>query len=580
MMVFGGQPQQQQLGKVLEKERVVTRDIIRELTKRSSAESRSLIDLLYEHPDISSETLLEHLGKHFSLPTIKLRGRVITPYVINLIPKEVAEEHRVVVFKKIQDEIHIATSNPEYEQILNFVRRHTKLEPQVFLTTPEDIIQAMKRYQTELSADFEKIIEESLRDAEQENESDEDLARHVPIISMVSAVIERALGQHASDIHIEPTADSVIIRFRVDGLLRKIVTLPAILLAPIIARLKLMANLKIDEHRLPQDGRFQYSYNEREIAVRVSVVPTLYGSKIVLRLLDAKTQRFTLRGLGLNTFDDAIVKKEILKPNGMILVTGPTGSGKTTTLYTILQMLNSEKVNICTVEDPIEYGLEGVNQTQINPGAGLTFANGLRSILRQDPNVIMVGEIRDPDTADIAVNAAMTGHLVLSTLHTNSASQTVQRLVEMGVPPYLLASTLNAVIAQRLVRKVCKFCGTKTRLTDRVKETLKLTFPLETSIAKLQRLGLLKPEPSVSDYSIAVKHGCDKCQHTGFLGRLGIYQVLPMNSQFHDILVTTQAPAAIDAEVERQNILTMFDDGVLKVLQGITTFDEISRVVN
>lgn len=579
MMVFGARPPQQQLGKTLERERVVTRDTLRALTKQSTAENRSLIELLYEHPEVSGDTLLELLGKHYDLPTIKLRGKVITPYVINLLPKEIAEEHRVVVFKKIQNEIHLAASNPDHDQIVAFVRRHTKLEPTVFLTTPDDITQALKRYQTELSADFEKIIEDSLRETEQGNESEEDLARHLPIISMVNAVIERALSQHASDIHLEPTAESVVIRFRVDGLLRKIVTLPNILLAPMVARLKLMANLKIDEHRLPQDGRFQYPYNDRDIAVRVSVVPTLHGSKMVLRLLDAKTQRFTLRGLGLNNYDDAIMKREILKPNGMILVTGPTGSGKTTTLYTVLQMLNSETVNICTVEDPIEYGLPGVNQTQINPVGGLTFANGLRSILRQDPNVIMVGEIRDPDTADIAVNAAMTGHLVLSTLHTNSAAQTVQRLVEMGIPPYLLASTLNAVVAQRLVRKVCKYCGTKSHLTERLRETLKLPFDLDVSVQKLQRAGLLKPETQLHEYSIAVKHGCDKCQGTGYLGRLGIYQVLSMNNDFHEVLIRTQDPAAIDAEAARQNILTMTDDGVGKILQGQTTFEELLRVI-
>lgn len=353
MSVFGGREPQQQLGKILERERVVTREVLRELTRRANDEQRSLIDLLYEHPQVSSDQLLEQLGKQAKLPTIILRDKVITPYVINLLPKEVATEHNVVVFKKIQNTIQIATSNPDHEQVVAFVRRHTQLEPTVFLTTPDDVVQALKRYQTELSADFEKIIEDSLREAEQENESDEDLARHVPIISMVNAVIERALAQLASDIHFEPTGDSVKIRFRVDGLLRKIVTVPVILLAPMVARLKLMANLKIDEHRLPQDGRFQYTYAGREIAIRVSVVPTLYGSKIVLRLLDAKTQRFTLRGLGLNSHDDAVIKKEILKPNGMMLVTGPTGSGKTTTLYTVLQMLNSESVNICTVEDPI-----------------------------------------------------------------------------------------------------------------------------------------------------------------------------------------------------------------------------------
>lgn len=578
MIGFRTDSSHQRLGKLLEEGRLLNKEQFKELVRRARDEDRLLTDLLYEDSGVAAERLLNVVGDHFGVPTVLLREKTITPYVLNLLPKEVAEQHGLVIFKKIQNTIHIATTDPANQQALEFVRRHTKLEPEVYLTTPDDLRHALAKYRTELSEEFSKIIADGLAEAEGSRESAVDLAQHLPIVNMVNSVIERALSQLASDIHLEPGPNSVTIRFRVDGLLRKIVELPPAALAPLVARLKLMANLKIDEHRLPQDGRFSFVYNDREVAIRTSVVPTLHGAKIVLRLLDAKQQQFNLRNLGLNQRDFAVLKREMAKPNGLILVTGPTGSGKTTTLYTLLRMLNTEDVNICTIEDPIEYGLPGINQTQINPAAGLTFANGLRSLLRQDPNVIMVGEIRDPDTADIAVNAAMTGHLVLSTIHTNSAAQTIQRFIEMGVQPYLAASTINLIVAQRLVRKICRHCRQDVRLNDKVIANQSRFFKLEATVTKLVGLELLPAGTRLDQLTIAVGRGCDKCQDTGYLGRIGIYELLPNTEQLHAEILRDPNPSALANAAVKQGQLSMTEDGLLKVFSGLTSFEEILRV--
>jgi type II secretory ATPase GspE/PulE/Tfp pilus assembly ATPase PilB-like protein len=407
----------------------------------------------------------------------------------------------------------------------------------------------------------------------------EKLAQHVPIIKMVDTVIDRALKQNASDIHLEPTTDRVIIRFRIDGMLHKIVELPHAVLPPLVARLKLMANLKLDEYRLPQDGRFRVSFNEREVAIRISAIPTLHGTKMVLRLLDTKERQFALGKLGLNSNDLAIIKREIAKPHGMVLVTGPTGSGKTTTLYAFLKLLHRENVNICTVEDPIEYGIEGINQMQINPVVNLGFAAGLRSLLRQDPDIVMVGEIRDSETAEMAINAAMTGHLVLSTLHTNSAFLAVQRLIEMGVAPFQIGSVVNMVVGQRLVRKICGHCAERLPSSHKALESYAALFNLEEVFAKLQRLGLVPPpNPPLWEVKLSRGRGCARCSGTGYQGRIGIYELLAVDRVMEE-LITAGSPAdAIKQAALKQGTLTMAEDGVLKVLQGLTTFDEVLRV--
>ncbi len=569
---------QNQLWKVFERERFVTKDQFKEALKQARREERHLNEVLLDTEAIPQEKVLTTLSAFYDVPVILLREVTISPYVLNLIPKEVAEEHSVIVFKKLRDVIHVATTKPDNHQTIAFIRKKTGCEPKVFLTTPEDIQHALKKYQGELTEEFAKIIERSTRETLELHDTVEKMAQYVPIVTMVNTILERALLQNASDIHFEPKANIVAIRFRVDGLLHNIVELPKDLLPPLVTRIKLLANLKIDEHRLPQDGRFKFIFKGRDVAIRVSVMPTLHGAKVVLRLLDTRTRQFSLRSLGLNQRDLGMMRKEITKPHGMILVTGPTGSGKTTTLYTILRMLNRENVNICTIEDPIEYGVEGINQTQANPAAGLTFANGLRSLLRQDPNIMMVGEIRDVDTADIALNAAMTGHLVLTTLHTNSAFLTTQRLLEMGVQPFLAASVINVIIGQRLVRRVCRHCKTESRLTQKHIEDFKRFVDVEAGFRRLQQLGLLSPEAALGEQRLSYGRGCDKCQNTGYRGRVGIYETLIMNEDLRRAVLRDPAAASLESEARQGDALTMGEDGLLKIFQGLTTLEEIVRV--
>jgi type IV pilus assembly protein PilB len=563
--------------KKLERDQLLSKGQAKEILKQAKHGDQHIIDVLFIVSLAPTEKLLAALADHAQVPAVRLREKIISPYILNLIPKEVAEELRVVVFKKMKDILHVATTAPENEQVATFIRKKTGLEPEVFVTTPDDLTHALKRYQTEISSEFQRIIDEGIRDAAATQDSTEQLAQHVPIIAMVDTIIERAVAQNASDIHIEPNSEEVAVRFRVDGMLAHVVSLPLELLAPIITRVKLMANVKIDEYRLPQDGRFSYAYNDREIVARVSIMPTLYGSTAVLRLLDAKQQQMNLRSLGLNVNDLHTVREQIAKPHGMVIVTGPTGSGKTTTLYTLLQKVNKPNVNICTIEDPIEYGLQGISQTQVNPAAGLTFANGLRSLLRQDPNIIMVGEMRDQETANIAVNAAMTGHLVFSTLHTNTAFHAFQRLVEMGVPPFLVASVTNLIIGQRLVRRVCPNCTVAAKLTPKQLSEYAVAFDLEAITAKLIRTNLLPADFRIPA-TFARGRGCAKCGGTGYFRRIGIYEFLPVDDALHAQVLKDASSDAVAALAAQRGALTMVEDGVLKALQGLTTLEEVTRV--
>lgn len=568
------------LWKIIEKDHYLTKEQFREALQIARKEDRHLTDVLYEHHAPYDDKLLKAFSLYFQTPAVTLHKRTIVPYVLNLIPKEVAEQHSVVVFKKIKKSIHVATINPENEQTMEFIRKKTGHEPKVFITSPDNIRHALQKYKSEIRTEFARIIQESINQTLAINDTAEKIAQYVPTIKMVDTIIERALGQHASDIHFEPNAKKITIRYRIDGLLTKIVDLPMEVLPPLVTRIKIMANLKIDEHRLPQDGRFKFDFNGREVAIRVAAIPTLYGTKIVLRLLDKKEDQFTLTKLGLNHADLQTIKGEITKPHGLILSTGPTGSGKTTTLYTLLSILNKENVNICTIEDPIEYGIEGVNQTQVNPGAGLTFANGLRSLLRQDPNILMVGEIRDNETADIAVNSAMTGHLVLSTLHTNDSFLAIQRLTEMGVQPFLVASTTNLIIGQRLVRKICPHCKTRAASTQKELDHYNHYFHLDEIFAKLKKLHLLPhfAHKNLSQLSFYHGKGCSKCNQIGYRGRIGIYEVLKINQQLQHLIVANSSAEVIKKQAEKQGVLTMVEDGILKVITGETTFEEVLRV--
>lgn len=567
-----------QLWKLLEPQRWLTKEQFKQSIKQAKREDRHLAEVLFEETEVPEGKLLEVLGQYYGLPTVTLRGRTISPYILNLIPKPVAEQHGVIVFKKIKDVVQVASTTPANDQVVEFIARKTGLKPEVFLTSPDDIREALKRYTGELQTEFSRIIEDSTNQALSVRDTAEKLAQFVPVITMVDSIIDRGLTSRASDIHLEPQTETLLVRFRIDGLLQNVVTLPKAIAPAIIARLKLLAGLKIDEHRLPQDGRLSYPFKERQVAIRVSAVPTLHGTKMVLRLLDRKEQEHSLSTLGLNQRDLAAIRRAMISPQGMILVTGPTGSGKTTTLYTVLNQLNREHINIATIEDPIEYGLDGVNQTQVNPTAGLTFANGLRALLRQDPNVIMVGEIRDSETADIAINAAMTGHLVLTTLHTNTAALSIQRLAEMGVPAYLSAPVIRLLIGQRLVRKICRHCAIRLPSTRKVLDKYRAQFDLSSVVAKLKHLELLTPEAELETMSFLSGRGCERCQETGYLGRVGIYEVMSLSDDMAHAIVADSSADNVHRQATGHGALSMAEDGLLKVFSGLTTFDEVLRV--
>ncbi|OGY47244.1 MAG: hypothetical protein A3J62_03590 [Candidatus Buchananbacteria bacterium RIFCSPHIGHO2_02_FULL_38_8] len=562
----------------IKQEGILTKQQLKTLTKKVKRENRYLSEVLLEDITLPHEEILKVLSEFFNLPIVALKEKRVSPIILNLIPKEVAEQYSVIIFKKVKNVIYIATVSPENKQIIEFIRKKTGLEPKIFITTPREIKLALQRYKSEISEEFAKIIEDGVKEAIDSEEPAERMAQYLPIIKMVNSIIEQALSRNASDIHIEPQAKKVNIRFRIDGILHTILELPKEILPSLAARIKIISNLKIDEHRIPQDGRCQFTYGDREIAIRVSVMPTLHGPKAALRLLEPEKKQFTLVKLGLNRRDFHLLKNEIKAAQGMILVTGPTGSGKTTTLYSLLQMLNSDKINICTIEDPIEYGIEGINQTQINPKTGLTFANGLKSFIRQDPDVIMVGEIRDAETADIAINAAMTGHLVLSTLHTNNAFLAIQRFVEMGIQPYLIASVTNIIIAQRLVRKLCLNCRSAIRSPEKFIGDYNNFFDLKKTFNKLKKLNLLPSHTNFEDVIFYRPKGCPKCNHTGFQGRIGIYEVVKVGDELRKAILKDYLEQTVKKIALGQGTLTMAEDGLLKVFSGRTTIDEVLRV--
>lgn len=392
-------------------------------------------------------------------------------------------------------------------------------------------------------------------------------AEQVSVIRLVDNIVEYAYETRASDIHFDPTEDDIKVRFRIDGVLQKIFSVPKDLQSEIISRIKVMAGLRTDEHQAAQDGRFRSAIKDARFDIRVSVMPTYYGEDAVLRLLVEQGQTFTLKAIGFSDRDLAVVNRAIQKPYGMILATGPTGSGKTTTLYTILKILNTEDVSIITIEDPIEYSLEGINQIQVNSQAGLTFATGLRSILRQDPNIIMVGEIRDQETAAIAVNAALTGHLLLSTLHTNNASTTLPRLIDMKVEPFLIASTVNIAIGQRLLRRICAQCKASKQLSS----------------AEIQKLTTIVPAKILEELKVrgvSYGKGCSECNDSGYKGRIGIHEVLEVSDTIRDAIIQRFSAAQIEEIAIKEGMTTMFEDGMRKVAAGITTVEEVLRVMH
>ncbi len=566
-----------QIKKILDKSGILPAEEFNNFSGEAKKQGKKLEAYLIEKKIIVASALYEAAATYYKIPFVNLKDQVIRKDILLSIPEPLASTHELIAFDSDDNKIKIATLNPEDLEIFEFIKKTTNLEPEIHITTPEGIRDALKQYHKSLKAEFKNL---SSKNTEIEGDKDlKKLSENLPVVRVVDTLLEYAIFEGASDIHIEPEEKILSVRYRLDGILRNVMSLPKTLQPGVIARIKVLANLKVDEHRLPQDGRFKIANNEYKVSFRVSIIPIFNGEKIVMRLLNEKAQALTLEQLGFQPKSLDMVKNCVSKPHGMILVTGPTGSGKTTTLYTILSILNKPDVNIITIEDPIEYRMAHVNQSQVNPKIGYTFALGLRAFLRQDPNIIMVGEIRDEETAEIAVHAAMTGHLVLSTLHTNDAVTTLPRLSDMGIPSFLIATTTNIIIAQRLVRKICPNCIQSYKLD---KETIK---ELQNQLNVDILLETLQKEKAIADAKAGIGSllfyrgkGCKQCNNTGYKGRIGIYETLEISKEISELILKKANSQEIMEQAKKQGLMPIVNDGFIKAKNGITTLEEVMRV--
>src|SRR3989338_5142009 len=574
------------LQKIMITSGLITQKRFDDLVAVSEKRGVPIEQLLLDEGVIDPNKLLEIKGDLMGVKTIDLRNLKITHDVLGLIPEPIARRHNVIAFAKKNNELHLAMADPDDLQIREFIKKTSGMEVKPFLTTHESIDIGLSLYHSNIEEEFKKILGKENFGEDLKGVSPADLnaklasiAEQIPVVRIVDTLLDYAIFEKASDIHIEPDENRVVVRYRIDGILHEVMSLPKIVLSAVVARVKVLSNLKIDEHRLPQDGRFKKQIGENKISFRVSTIPIFDGEKVVLRLLDETAKAMTLPELGLSDKKLDIVMRNIKRPHGAILVTGPTGSGKSTTLYSILTMLNTREVNISTIEDPVEYRIVGVNQMQVSPKIGLTFAIGLRALLRQDPNIIMIGEIRDLETAEEAAHAAMTGHLVLSTLHTNSAAGALPRLLDMNVEPFLISSTINLIIAQRLVRRICQDCKKKFKLDKKTLASLDKDFDLKRLLDVMKQAGAISSRATdISQVEFFQGEGCDKCGHTGYKGRLGIYEVLVMTPEVIKLVLGKASSNDIEAQAISVGMVLMWQDGFIKAHQGLTTIEEVLRV--
>ncbi len=574
----------QQLKLFLLDTKLVKEEDLKKAEEKAKKTGKKLEDVLILEKLISSEDLIRLKAYILGIPFISLKDEIIPKEILEIIPEPIARAHNIIAFRKKGRNLEVAMLDPEDLQTIDFIKKKTSLKILPRLTDPESIKNALAQYKKTLSAEFGRIIQkeaQGIKTIETKTEKQDNLekiAQEVPIMKIVDTLLQHAVLDRASDIHIEPTEKELLIRYRIDGILREVMTLPKNIAPGIVARIKVLSDLKLDEHRLPQDGRFRFESGGNKFSVRVSVLPVINGEKVVMRILPEEAKGYNLETLGLRGRDLEEVQMALRKPTGMILVTGPTGSGKTTTLYSMIEILNTPEVNISTIEDPVEYRMPRVNQTQVKPEIGLTFANGLRSLLRQDPDIIMVGEIRDNETASLAVNAALTGHLVLSTLHTNSAAGAIPRLIDMKVEPFLIASTLNIVIAQRLVRKLCEekeeYCLDSAAVKriakycdlERIKKILKEEGLIKGHNKTIRDIKFYKPKPTKS---------CEE----GYKGRIGIFEVLSVTETIKKLITQEVSDEEIQKQALKEGMRTMVEDGFIKAAQGITSIEEVLRVI-
>lgn len=565
---------QQKIKDLLVNAGIVKSEDFDSVAQDAERKQQHVVDILVSKNVLTEDYFYELLSKALNIPRVNFQTVDIDKKVLNLIPEETARKKKVLVFKQRDDGSYdVAMESPTDLEIINFLKIKLGGQVNIFLASDNDLEKGFALYSETQAKDFKKIIEdrvqESLRSRVQ-NKNLEEAAQDLPVVDLVDNIFNYAYALGTSDIHIEALEGEVLFRFRVDGIMREILRVPKDILPAMIARIKILSGLRIDEHNRPQDGRFRFKVGDNALDVRVSVMPTFYGEKVVMRLLEASQKPLSFQELGMLDDTAKALQESSSRGYGMILICGPTGSGKSTTLYSVLSQLNDPKVNIITVEDPVEYNMRYVNQVQVNEAAGITFANGLRSILRQDPDIIMVGEMRDGETANIGVQAALTGHLVLSSLHTNDAPTAIPRLLDLGVKPFLVSAVITAVLAQRLVRKIHTNCIESYPVTDDIRDAI---------MAQLKIIGADTSKVRIPKNLYRGK-GCDQCNHTGYKGRMGIFEIITVDDDIkelinsHDFTLET-----ITKTMREKGMLTMFEDGLRKVERGTTTIDELFRVI-
>ena len=561
----------QKFKETLVKEGLITAQDFDKLLIEAERMGQNVADLLISQEIITPDYFYNLVAKYFSVEIVNLGNRPIEEDVLRGLSEELARQKRVIVFAKEPDAtLDVAMEDPSDLGTIEFLKKNLKSNIKVFLTSPEDLNRGFSMYGRHLTEDFKKIIEKNIQVALRKKiGSVEEAVKDVPIVAIIDNILSYAVSLRASDIHIEILESGILIRYRIDGILHEILRVPKEVHPVIVARIKLLGGLKIDEHLKPQDGRFRYKVGPDLIDIRVAVIPVFYGEKVEMRLLPSTQRPLSLEELGILEDTGKIIEENIKKSYGMVLVCGPTGSGKTTTLYSILNILNQPEVNIVTIEDPIEYDIKYINQTQINLLAGITFANGLRAILRQDPNIIMVGEIRDEETAEISVHSALTGHLLLSSLHTNDAATAVPRLIDMKIAPFLVAAVLNVIIAQRLVRKICLDCIESRQADQNLIQVLE------------KQLKEINPDSKLKAPKFLYRgRGCTACNQTGFRGRAGIFEVLNVNEEIRKLIISPDFSLDnLNNLAREQGMITMFEDGLQKAATGITTIEEVLRVI-
>jgi len=581
--------------KLLERSGVATKEQIGALKQEGERSRRPLQSLIIQDGLITEKDLVKAYADYTQIPFIELDPRDIPQEVLNRIPERIARQYNAVLFKIDEDgTMHLAMDDPDDVQAVNFIQKEIGENLKLYIATRNNILSCLENYRGDVNQELNQVIDVQREDnGDNQSVSEADVSEDSPIAQTVNLLLEYAIRSSASDVHIEPREDYLQVRYRIDGVLQEVNRLPKNVMNALISRIKILSNLKIDERRVPQDGRFKIKVAGKQYALRVSTLPVVDGEKVVMRILDESNQAVTLQELGYWGHSLEIITSALTEPNGMVLVTGPTGSGKSTSLFSILTMLNTPDVNISTIEDPVEYKIPGINQTQTNSKAGMTFASGLRALLRQDPNIIMVGEIRDAETANLGVQAALTGHLVFSTLHTNNAATSLPRLLDMGIEPFLIASTIKAVVGQRLVRRLCMVCRQNYTPNESETEAITRLFNLKKDQkfdyihgleeqALKQNIGTGTPlgttATGISTLWKASPTGCDECNHTGYKGRVGIYEVLDNSVAIQKLIISNATSTQIQDQATEEGMVTMQTDGLIKAIRGSTTIEEVLRV--